>query len=99
MGDDDTFGDVEAEAQASSIILADLPEALEDRVQHVGGYPRAGVIDGEANEVSGPRADDPDPTPLRCELDRVREEIGEHLEHPIVVEVCRERGLGELDVE
>src|SRR5690348_16707918 len=42
VGVDDAPGDVKAKTEASLIVLAHLPEALEHRFQHAGRYPRAG---------------------------------------------------------
>ncbi|HEY9419824.1 MAG TPA: hypothetical protein VIW92_00270, partial [Thermoanaerobaculia bacterium] len=94
----DTPGDVEAEAHASSIIFSNLPEALEDGLKHVAGYTRSGVADAETKLVSRGFATNPDSAALRGELDRVRNHIGKHLKHPIVVEFRQKRAGGKCQV-
>src|SRR5687768_5695262 len=99
MSFDDRLGDVEAKVYASPIIFPNLPEPLEDGLQHVAGYTRSGVTDGETKLVFGAFATNPDSAALRSELDRIRNDIGEHLKHPIVVEFCQKRALGHLRLQ
>ena len=63
------------------------------------GYSRAGVADGEAELVPGALAADGDCASSRGELERVGDEVGEHLKHPLVVEVGQEGALDGLELE
>jgi hypothetical protein len=82
--------DVKAEAQASPVVLTDLPESLEDGSQGALGYAGARVADAEAKLLSDALASEGDFAALRGEFDRIREEVAEHLKHTVVVEFFRE---------
>src|SRR6187549_3010563 len=99
MGFDDTPGDEEAEAHASPVIFPNLPEALEDGLQHVAGDARSSVADGEAKLVSGAFATNPDAAAVRGEFDRIRNDVGEHLKHPIVVKLCQKGAFGHFRLQ
>ena len=89
---EDAPRDVEAEAESPPVAAADLPELPEDGLQARGGNSPSGIRDGDAHLAPGaPRADG-DAGPSRRELERVAEQIGEHLEDPLAIEAGLERG-------
>ena len=51
MGFDDAARDVEPEPRTSAIILADLPEPLEDQLEHFRRDTDAVVFDGEVQRI------------------------------------------------
>ena len=71
--------------------LPDLPEPLEDRLQHRRGNSHAGVADAEPEQPSRRFDPDHDVPAGRSELDRVRDEVGEDLKQPVVIERREER--------
>src|SRR5207249_9756506 len=92
----DALRDVEPETLAPPVVLAHLPEPLEDRLQHRSGNSHAGVADAEPKHASGRFDPDDDLASGRGELDRVRDEVGEDLKHPIVIELREEGAVGDL---
>lgn len=92
----DASGDIKAEAQSSPIILPELPEPLENGLEHVVGDAGTCVADGKTKFVCGADAFNSNGAALRRELDRVRDEIGQHLEHSIAIEFGQQGPLGHL---
>src|SRR5687768_3188159 len=76
---DDAPRDVQTEAESSVVVLADLPEAFEYRLEHVARYAGAGVDHRHAQLVSGAFGANFDAAAARGELHRVRDEIREDL--------------------
>ena len=68
MGFNDAAGDVQAETQATVIILADLRESLEYAPQRMVRYAGTGIPDGQTNVVRLPFATDRDFPALRREF-------------------------------
>lgn len=94
----DAPGDVESKAKPASVILGNLPEPLEDRLEHLGGDPRAAVGDRYLCAFAGARRTYANTAALRRELDCVRQQVREHLQHAIVIEgrhhrPCRHPGV------
>jgi hypothetical protein len=86
MGFDDASGYVQAETQAPVIILADLREALEDAPERIVGYAATGIPDAQTDVAGLPLATNRDLPASRRELQRIRDEIREHLKDPLMVE-------------
>src|SRR6185295_19351122 len=77
VSEDDALGDVKAESKTPSIVGGDLQEALEHRLQLVGGDAHSGVLEGTPCFVPGTVETNDDLASRRRELDRVAEEVHE----------------------
>ncbi len=99
VGLDDASGDVKAEAQASLIVLSGLPESFEDQLQHAAGDARSAVTDAAESLAFGGFDANRDLAALGAEFDRIREEVGEDLHHPVVVEIRHDRSFGAFQGE
>src|SRR5262249_54149751 len=79
----------ERQAQASALHLLvrrpDLPELLEDRLLILGGDADSRVRDAALNQAVVHPGSDVDPAALRRELDRVGEQVQQHLLHLALV--------------
>src|SRR5439155_18746377 len=69
---DDRPRDRQTEAEAAAVVLADLREALEHRLEHVGRDSRAGIADGDTELPARALAAEGDGPASRRELERVR---------------------------
>jgi hypothetical protein len=82
---DDAFRDREAEADAAAIAAARLPEAIEQVIEMLLRNARTGVGDAEHDlHLVRPRREHDAPAGGR-ELDRVADEVAEHLEQTAFV--------------
>lgn len=86
MGFHDASGYVKTQTQASAIILADLRESLEYALERMVGYAGTGIPDGQADAARLLLAADRDVAASRREFQRIRDQIGEHLENPLMIE-------------
>src|ERR1700712_1376081 len=92
----DAPGDVEAEPHTTLIILLDLNEAVEDRFQLLTRDAYAGIAHVNANfSAAAPRAHCDRPAFGR-ELDRVADQVNQHLVNPRSIE--RDRRQHRLSV-
>jgi len=80
------FGDIQAQSDTPSIILCDLNEPIEDRFQLVLGNPRTRIVDTEENLFAALFDAHDHPTAGGRELDRVVQEVAEHLKNPCGIE-------------
>src|SRR3954468_3779186 len=83
----DRLGDVQPQPEAAPIAVISLEAAVEDLFEQVRRDSFAGVLHHEA-DATFPQLDaHRDAAALGSELDRVADEIGQHLEDPFVVEL------------
>ena len=76
-----------------------LDEEIEDSFEVVGSDARPVVADAERDASVLPRRGDRDASPLRRELDRVVQQVGDHLSEPRGIGLDEERLLGDFDGE
>src|SRR5687768_16565953 len=88
---DQAAGYVEAESQAPAVVLAGLREPFEHGLERVGGYARTAIRDRQANLAVDTIATDDDFSARRGELERIGDQVGEHLEDTVMVERRSER--------
>ena len=86
MGFHDASGYVQPQAQASAISLFDLREPLEYALERMVGYAATGIPDGKEDAALLPHAGDRDVPASRRELQRIRDQIGQHLENSLMIE-------------
>src|SRR5689334_11018882 len=93
---DDALGDEEAEP--GSLLLVRLcPEPLEDTREIFRGDSRPGVEDSKADHGSLALDGKRHAAPWWCELERIADQVREHLQHALAVREQREiRLLGNL---
>ena len=85
--------DVQAQAQSTPVVLADLPEPLEYGLQHRRGDSFTGVVHAKFKRLSDAFTVDADTATLGSELDRIGDQVGEDLQHTIVIEFRQARFL------
>src|SRR5688572_7498459 len=71
-----------------------LPVAVEHVVEMLGRDPRAGIGDGELDDVGFVTGEDFYLPAFRRELDRVADEVGKNLKHPLAIRRYHDRMLG-----
>src|SRR5262249_37663078 len=94
--------DGEAEPETSVLAgprIAGLLEAVEDRRPELGGKAFAGVGDRQPGFATHVLEQDPDATARRGELDRVVDQVADHLLEPRLVAAHDQRSGREPDVE
>src|SRR5690606_31217126 len=89
----DALGDREAETRPTVLPPTAVPESIED-VRHVlFGHTGAGVFDGNHDRTRARAGAQRDRAPCRGELDRVPDEVGEHLEDAVAIAADRAEPL------
>src|SRR2546423_1713048 len=94
---DDALRDDEAKSDAAPIRAAALPELTEDVWQLLRGNPGTGIGDDNPHLVGDPRPAKSDATPLRSELDRIPDEIGQDLLYAYRIRVDLRKLLGRIE--
>ena len=96
LGECETDAESTVHAPRSFLLLL---EHLEDLRQERRLDPLARVPDAGDRCVALPLEDHAHETPLRCELDRIGDEVRKHLVKPVRVAPDDEAAVGELDLE
>src|ERR1044071_6586421 len=89
MGIDDRLRDEQSEPEPAAVVAECLEEPVEDALDVLGGYALPGVVHRELDLVADRADPHRDATALGGELERVADEVRDHLEDPRRVERCR----------
>ena len=93
MSLDDAPRDIQAQAQSTSVVLPDLPKPLEHGLEHRHGDSFTGVGHEKFKQLFLAFKVHADTAALGGELDRIGDQIGDDLQHAIMIELRQARLL------